>query len=190
MLSFLIDNVAADLWVVQRQTKGPFAELSRVPRTLRDRVAAVPGVRRASECLYFPVQRRHSGKDLRMSIFGLDWPADNGEWLPLIAGRPLQQNHYEMIADRLVGLSWANESPSPKTPTQWSVSPAAWRLRPEMVSGSLPPMMPGSFRTMSRPKGCVWSVPHALPVPVEMTSAERSRNSSPCSRPAVADSRS
>jgi len=103
--TFLIDNVAADLWVVQRQTKGPFAELSRVPRTLRDRVAAVAGVRRASECLYFPVQRRHAGKDLRMSIFGLDWPADDGEWLPLIAGRPLRQNHFEMIADRLVGLS-------------------------------------------------------------------------------------
>jgi putative ABC transport system permease protein len=103
--TFLIENVGADLWVVQGQTKGPFAELSRVPRTLKDRLAAVPGVRRAGECLFFTVQRQHAGRDLRMNIFGLDWPTDNGEWLPLIAGRPLGQNHYEMIADRLLGLS-------------------------------------------------------------------------------------
>jgi putative ABC transport system permease protein len=103
--TFLIENVGADLWVVQGQTRGPFAELSRVPRTLRDRVAAVPGIQRASECLYFTIQRQHAGKELRMPIFGLDWPTDKGEWLPLIAGRPLRQNHYEMIADKVLGLS-------------------------------------------------------------------------------------
>jgi putative ABC transport system permease protein len=103
--TFLIENVGADLWVVQGQTKGPFAELSRVPRTLKDRVAAVPGVRHAGECLFYTVQRQHAGRDLRMNIFGLDWPTDKGEWLPIIAGRPLGENHYEMIADRLLGLS-------------------------------------------------------------------------------------
>ena len=35
---------------------------------------------------------------------GLSWPEDKGEWLPLIAGRALRQAHYEMIADRSLGL--------------------------------------------------------------------------------------
>lgn len=103
--TFLIENVGTDLWVVQGQTQGPFAELSRIPRTLRDRVAAVPGIRVARECLFFTVQRQHTGKALRMPIFGLDWPTDKGDWLPLIAGRPMLQNHYEMIADKVLGLS-------------------------------------------------------------------------------------
>jgi putative ABC transport system permease protein len=90
--TFLVDNVGADLWVVQGKTQGPFAELSRIPANLRDRVAAVPGVNRATQCVYFTVQREHAGKALRMPIFGLDWPTDKGEWLPLIAGRPLGQN--------------------------------------------------------------------------------------------------
>jgi putative ABC transport system permease protein len=68
-------------------------------------VAAVLGVKMASECVYYPVQRQHAGKALRMTVFGLDWPTDKGEWLPLIAGRALGQNHYEMIADQVLGLS-------------------------------------------------------------------------------------
>jgi putative ABC transport system permease protein len=40
-----------------------------------------------------------------MPIFGLDWPTDKGKWLPLIAGRPLGQSHYEMIADKILGLA-------------------------------------------------------------------------------------
>jgi putative ABC transport system permease protein len=102
---FLVENVGADLWVVQGNTRGPLAELSRVPANLRDRVAVVPGVNRARQCVQFTIQRKHRGRDLRIPVFGLDWPTDKGEWLPLIAGRSLRQNHYEMIADRVLGLS-------------------------------------------------------------------------------------
>lgn len=103
--TFLIDNVGAGLWVVQGGAQGPFAELSRIPDNLSDRVAAVPGVHKATRCVYYTVQRQQAGKALRMSIFGLDWPVEKGEWLPLFAGRSLGQNHYEMIADKALGLS-------------------------------------------------------------------------------------
>ena len=63
--TFLIENVGADLWVVQGKTQGPLAELSRIPANLRDRVAAVPGVNKATQCVYFTVQRQHAGKALR-----------------------------------------------------------------------------------------------------------------------------
>ena len=40
----LVDSIGADLWVVQRNTRGPFAEISRVPANLAFRLRAVPGV--------------------------------------------------------------------------------------------------------------------------------------------------
>ncbi len=102
--TLLIDRIGADLWVVQRQTRGPFAELSRVPRNLVDRVAAVPGVVEVREFVTHTIQREHEGRRLRMVVVGLSWPTDKGAWLPLVAGRPLAQNHFEMIADGSLGL--------------------------------------------------------------------------------------
>jgi putative ABC transport system permease protein len=98
-------GVGADLWVVQRDTRGPFAEVSRLPRSMVDRVATVPGVRDAREFVFHTIQRTHRGKPLRMGVLGLGWPADTGEGLPLIAGRPLGKNHFEMIADETLGLA-------------------------------------------------------------------------------------
>ena len=102
--TLLVDRIGADLWVVQKHTRGPFAEISRVPSTLVYRVQAVPGVASAREFVYHTIQRQHQGRALRMSILGLNWPQDKGEWLPLIAGRPLRQNHFELIADTTLGL--------------------------------------------------------------------------------------
>ncbi len=98
-------SLGADLWIVQRDTRGPLAEVSRLPRSARERVAAVPGVRDAREFVFHTVQREHAGRPLRMGVLGLGWPIDRGAGLPLIAGRPLPHNHYEMIADESLGLA-------------------------------------------------------------------------------------
>ncbi|MFO1044509.1 MAG: ABC transporter permease [Planctomycetaceae bacterium] len=102
--TLLIDRVGADLWVVQRNTRGPFAEISRVPSSLVHRVQAVPGVQMAREFVYHTIQRERAGKPLRIAVLGLSWPTDKGEWLPLSAGRHLSQNHFEMIADETLRL--------------------------------------------------------------------------------------
>jgi putative ABC transport system permease protein len=39
-----------------------------------------------------------------MVVQGLAWPDDQGEWVPLVAGRPIRQAHYEMIADQSLRL--------------------------------------------------------------------------------------
>lgn len=98
-------SIGADLWIVQRDTRGPFAEVSRVPRSLVDRVAAVPGVREAREFVYHTVQREHAGRSLRIAVLGLGWPTHRGEGLPLVEGRPLAQAHFEIIADLELGLA-------------------------------------------------------------------------------------
>ena len=106
--TLLIERIGADIWVVQRDTRGPFAEISRVPGSFLHRVLAVPGVSVAREFVYHTIQREHHGRPLRVAVLGLSWPMDRGEWLPLVAGRTLAQNHYEMIADKSLGL-WLGE---------------------------------------------------------------------------------
>ncbi|MEZ6097063.1 MAG: ABC transporter permease [Pirellulaceae bacterium] len=101
----LIDNVDADLWLVQKDTRGPMAEVSRVPRNLVHRALAVPGVVRSREFVHHTIQREHRGKPLRIAVLGLSWPTDRGDWIPLIAGRALRQNHFEMVADKSLGLN-------------------------------------------------------------------------------------
>ncbi len=109
--TLLIDQLDADLWIVQRDTRGPFAEISRVPSNLVHRALAVPGVQATREFVYHTIQRQRHGKPLRIAVLGLSWPTDNGDWLPLIAGRPLRQNHFEMIADRSLGLALGEAIP-------------------------------------------------------------------------------
>jgi len=102
--TLLIDKIGADVWIVQNQTRGPFAEVSRVQKNLVDRVAVVPGVKHAREFVYHTIQRERYGKPFRMGVVGLSSPVDKGDWLPLIAGRPLSQAHFEMVADQKLGL--------------------------------------------------------------------------------------
>ena len=102
--TLLVDRVGADLWIVQGSTRGPFAEISRIPANLEDRVRAVPDVAQARRFVSHTIQREHDGRPLRMVVQGLSWPEDRGDWVPLVAGRPLRQAHYEMIADQSLGL--------------------------------------------------------------------------------------
>jgi putative ABC transport system permease protein len=94
----------ADLWVVQRDTRGPFAEASRVDPSIEARAAAVPGVRAARPYTYQLVQRERLGVVLRIALVGLGWPDDAGRGLPLVRGRPLAQAHGELIVDASLGL--------------------------------------------------------------------------------------
>ena len=109
-LSFL-ERTKADLWVVQRGTRGPFAEISRLPWSLEDRVHAVTGVADARAFVSHTIQREYRGRPLRIVVQGLAWPRDNGRTLPLIAGRSIGQAHYEMLADRSLGLRLGDRIP-------------------------------------------------------------------------------
>lgn len=95
----------ADLWLVQRDTRGPFAEGSRLDPSVEGRAAAVPGVRSARPYTYQLIQREHRGAVMRIALVGLGWPDDPGRSLPLVRGRRLQQPHGEMIVDASLGLS-------------------------------------------------------------------------------------
>ncbi|MCC6910319.1 MAG: hypothetical protein IT430_20485 [Phycisphaerales bacterium] len=103
--TLLVDELDADLWLVQAETRGPFAEVSRLSPSLEDRALAVPGVENARRFATHTIQRTHRGRPMRMVIVGLAWPQDRGGWIPLIAGRPLAQGRFEFIADESLGIA-------------------------------------------------------------------------------------
>jgi putative ABC transport system permease protein len=57
------------------------------------------------------IQREFRGRPLRIVVQGLAWPRDDGRTLPLIAGRAIRQAHYEMLADRSLGLRLGDRIP-------------------------------------------------------------------------------
>ncbi len=103
--TILTRAMQADLWIVQRDTHGPFAEASRLDPSVEARASAVPGVRRARPYTYHALQRERRGALLQIALVGLGWPDDPGGSLPLVQGRRLMQAHGEMIADASLGLA-------------------------------------------------------------------------------------
>lgn len=102
--TILTRAMGADLWVVQHDTRGPFAEGSRLDPSVEARAAAVPGVRTARPYTYQLIQREHRGTIMRIALVGLGWPDDPGRSLPLVRGRRLEQPHGEIIVDASLGL--------------------------------------------------------------------------------------
>lgn len=108
----LPESLGADLWLVQRDTRGPFAELSRVSGNLEERARVVPGVATARSYVAHTIQRQlPNGRPLRFTAVGLSWPDDPGDALPLVEGRPITQPHYECLADRALGLTMGQKIP-------------------------------------------------------------------------------
>jgi putative ABC transport system permease protein len=100
----ILNASGADLWVVQKDTRGPFAEASRVPEDLYRALAVVPGVVEASPVSYQNVQVEHAGRALRLYVIG-HRPGALGGHGPLAAGRAIGQKRYEAVADQGAGLA-------------------------------------------------------------------------------------
>jgi putative ABC transport system permease protein len=102
---WLIENTAADLWVVERGRGGPFNESSRVPGDAPKSVAATPGVARASPYIAYAAQREVEGASQQFTIVGYDVFGGLGGPGRLAAGRSLAAAHWEAVADAKLGLA-------------------------------------------------------------------------------------
>ncbi|HRN65843.1 MAG TPA: ABC transporter permease [Alicycliphilus sp.] len=101
----LLDGSGADLWVVQRDTLGPYAESSSVPDDLWRGIRAMPGVVQAANITYLTMQVGLGEQDVRAMVVGIS-PGGSGEpgWPPqLVAGRQITRGHYEAVADLASG---------------------------------------------------------------------------------------
>ena len=103
----LLDNSGAELWVVQRETLGPYAEPSSLNDDIYRSIRAVPGVAEAANVTYLTMQVRKGERDVRAMVVGIaSGSAGTPGWPPhLVAGRHVTRAHYETVADVATGFT-------------------------------------------------------------------------------------
>ncbi|MDK9704470.1 MAG: ABC transporter permease [Sulfuritalea sp.] len=97
----LLTNSGADLWVVQKDTQGPYAESSSIKDDVYRQIRGLSGVAQAANVTYLTMQVRNAsrgGREERTMVVGFE-PGLPGEPGYLVAGRRLVRSHYEAIAD-------------------------------------------------------------------------------------------
>ncbi len=102
----LLDNSGADLWVVQKDTLGPYAESSSIYDDIWREIRGIPGVGQAANITYLTMQVGKEGGDVRAMVTGVT-PGEPGTpgWPPyLVAGRHITRSHYEAVADIASGF--------------------------------------------------------------------------------------
>ncbi|MCL1478878.1 MAG: ABC transporter permease [Marinobacter sp.] len=103
----LLDNSGADIWVVQKDTLGPYAEPSSLNDDVYRTLLAMPGVAQAANVTYLTMQVQKGDSDVRTMVVGIA-PGELGitpGWPPyLVAGRQITRGHYEAVADIASGI--------------------------------------------------------------------------------------
>jgi len=102
----LLGSSGTDLWVVQLNTLGPYAEASSLYDDTWRGIASMPGVARAANVTYQTMQVRGGGRDVRSMVVGVvsGGPGEPGQPGHLVAGRHLTRGHYEAVADVATGF--------------------------------------------------------------------------------------
>jgi len=102
----LLDDIHADLWIVQQNTLGPFAESSRVHEDLKSIIGSIQGIDKSEAITFQNIQLPKKNKKIRVLAIGYD---PYGQINPinkkrLIAGRSLKTDHYEMVVSKITGF--------------------------------------------------------------------------------------
>ena len=107
----LLDNSGADLWVVQQDTLGPYAESSSLYDDTYRGIRGMPGVSRAANVTYLTTQVRQGGRDVRAMVVGIEpgRAGEPGQPTFLVAGRQITRGHYEAVADIASGFKLGDD---------------------------------------------------------------------------------
>lgn len=102
----LLDNSGADLWVVQKDTLGPYAESSSIYDDAWRGIRGMPGVAQVANITYLTMQVRQEEGDVRVMVAGVTpgEPGTPGWPRYLVAGRQITRSHYEAVADIASGF--------------------------------------------------------------------------------------
>ncbi len=109
----LLDDLNVDLWVVQEDTLGPFAESSRVHEDLKDAVYAIDGVAKTAALTFQNLQLHNKERAVRVVAVGFD---PYGSFNPVnpkrvVEGRGLERDHYEIIVSDNIGFKMGEKIP-------------------------------------------------------------------------------
>jgi putative ABC transport system permease protein len=108
----MLDDIGADLWIVQENTLGPFAESSRIHEDLKNTLRANPSIDKTAAIAFLNLQVETPGGVMkRVYSVGYD---PHGEISPinpsrLVEGRELEKSHYEIITSQKLGFKLGDE---------------------------------------------------------------------------------
>jgi len=103
----MLDDIGADLWIVQENTLGPFAESSRIHEDLKNTLRTNPAIDKTAAMAFLNLQVETPGGVMkRVYSVGYD---PHGEISPinssrLVEGRELERSHYEIVTSRKLGF--------------------------------------------------------------------------------------
>ena len=109
----LLDDLGVDLWVVQENTLGPFAESSRIHEDFKDTLRAFDGIDKTAALTFQNIQLPSATKPIRVVATGYDPHGDINPINPLrlVDGRDLQHSHYEMVVSDDLGFKVGDKIP-------------------------------------------------------------------------------
>ena len=98
----LVNDIEADIWVVQQDTLGPFAQTSRIHEDLKNQIAYQNGVKYAEAITFQTFQMENKYGDFKVMLVGYDPFGDISviNKSKLIEGRVLRKQHYEIVVSQ------------------------------------------------------------------------------------------
>lgn len=102
----LLNDLKIDLWVVQENTLGPFAEPSRLHENLKNTIKVIDGVDRSEGLTFQNLQLPLDGSEVRVFAVGFDpfGDVDPIDVKKIVEGRGLERDHYEMVVTDKTGF--------------------------------------------------------------------------------------
>lgn len=103
----LLDDLKVDLWIVQQNTLGPFAESSRVHEDLKDTIHVIKGINKSAGITFQNLQLPSKNGAVRVFAVGFD---PYGKITPvnpasIIQGRTIKREHYEIVVTDTTGFA-------------------------------------------------------------------------------------
>ena len=101
----LLKDLDVDLWVVQENTLGPFAEASRIHEDLKYTIKNIPAIKKSEAITFQTLQLPLPDKKLSVLAIGYDIYGEINPINPkrLAYGRVLKHNHYEIVVSDKTG---------------------------------------------------------------------------------------
>ncbi len=102
----LLNDLDVDLWIVQENTLGPFAEASRVHEDMRFTIKAIDGIDKSEAITFQNIQLPKEKRKIRVMAVGYDVHGEINPINPkrLIKGRVLEKDHYEIVVTDKTGF--------------------------------------------------------------------------------------
>ena len=90
-------DIDANLWVVQENTLGPFAESSKIHEDLKNILKAVSGVKITAPFTFQTTQFPLKTRTIKVTVVGYDVFGDINPIKRLVSGRLPNKDHYEIV---------------------------------------------------------------------------------------------